>query len=106
MSFPKVDGYNGMIQYGWIGVVNGSENAEAAEYFINRYLAMEVQETLARKNGVGPVNKMAAEALKKEPILNELMLLKEGEIANAYFADWSKFSLSEWTDKWNRTMAK
>lgn len=105
-TYPAIKDKTGMIQLGWIGVVKGANQQAAGEQFINRYLDKGVQEALARRNGVAPINKEATPALLSDPLLNELMLLKPEAIGNAYYADWSKVSMSALTDKWNRSIAQ
>lgn len=105
-TYPKIKNKTGMIQLGWAGIIRGTPQQAAAEAFINRYLDVAVQEDLAIANGVVPINKAAAAKLSSDPLLKELMLLTPEEVANAYYADWSKVSMSGLSDKWNRMITR
>jgi putative spermidine/putrescine transport system substrate-binding protein len=105
-AYPKIKDKVGMIQLGWIGIIKGTKQAEAAEFFINRYLDATVQKELADQNGVVPLNAEAAKDLASDPLLRKLMLVTPQEIADAYYADWSLVSMSALGDKWNRMIAQ
>jgi hypothetical protein len=34
------------------------------------------------------------------------LLLSPEQIGNLYYMDWSNFNMSEWTKKWNRSVAQ
>lgn len=105
-THPKVKGKTGMVALGWLGAIKGGRSQKAAETFMNLYLSTPVQETLCRANGIVPVNPDAAVKLQDDPLLKEMMLLTPEQIANAYYADWSKVSMAQWGQKWNRVVLR
>ena len=106
MSFPAVKNRHGIIASGMVGIVKGNEVQKAAEFWVNRYLAPEVQEKLGRANGIAPINAAALNTMRGDPFLAELMLLTPEDIAKAYSINWAKIDLSQIIDKWNRTIAR
>ena len=79
ITFPKIGDKKGVISNVWLGVVKGTHNAKAAEAFINEQLALKPQEALGRETGARPVNQAAADALKSDPLLAELLPLTPKE---------------------------
>ncbi len=86
-----------------VNVVEGSNNKELAEEFINWHLSKEVQEASAKAKIDSPVNKLVelsseeAEGITYgEDTINELKLL-DMEFVNEQSA--------QWIDRWNREIA-
>ena len=95
----------GMIKEGYIGVVKGTRNQEAAEFFINTYLSAEAQEKFALKVGVVPVVQAARGKMAEDPMLRDLVILDPAKIGNMARLDPAKIDLSKWNDEWNRSVA-
>jgi putative spermidine/putrescine transport system substrate-binding protein len=96
----------GMVKTGYWGVIKGTPAARAAEYFINTYISTDAQEYMTKNRGLVAVNAEAQKRLLSDPLLAEMLLLKPEEIANVYIIDFSKVRLPDWTDKWNRMIAR
>jgi putative spermidine/putrescine transport system substrate-binding protein len=96
----------GMIKEGFIGVVKGSPNQEAAEFFINTYLSPEAQLQFALKVGVVPVVQDARAKMVESPLIKELVILDRARIDNMVRLDPAKIDLSRWNEQWNRSVAQ
>ena len=95
----------GVHKYGWLVIMKSSENVKAANWFLNAYNDAEFQLEYARKSGVVPVNANAIESLKSDPVLAEMLQLEPAQIEKQLRIDYSKADISEWTDKWNRSVS-
>jgi putative spermidine/putrescine transport system substrate-binding protein len=102
----KVGDNVGIWSRGYLGLVKGSKNIEAAEYYVNRYISPDVQSVLAVKLGSVVVAKEALPALDKDPLLHELLVLAPEKIANMLRIDFTTINRSKWTTEWNRVMLK
>lgn len=110
MVHPLVKGKVGMASRGYAGVVKGTKNKSAAEFYINELVSEGMQEILHTKNGIVPTNKKVQQKYSGEPKLDvdgqPFLLLSPEEIGNLYYMDWSDFNMKDWTRKWNRTVAR
>jgi putative spermidine/putrescine transport system substrate-binding protein len=110
MVHPQVKDKVGMASRGFAGVVKGTENTEAAEFYINLLVSEEMQEILHTKNGIVPTNSKVQVKYADQPKLDAegapFLLLSPEQIGNLYYMDWSNFNMSEWTKKWNRSVAQ
>ena len=95
----------GVHKYGWLVVMKSSENVKAANWFLNEYNDADFQLEYARNSGVVPVNSKAIASLKSDPVLAEMLQLDSAQISNQLKVDYSKADISEWTDKWNRSVS-
>ena len=108
----KVKDKQGMADLGFAAVVANTKHKEAAEFYLNILISEEMQTLLHVKNGIVPTNaKVQAEysdssKLKRDASGEPFLLMKPAEIANLYYIEWSKFNQKQWTNKWNRTVAK
>jgi putative spermidine/putrescine transport system substrate-binding protein len=96
----------GMVKTGYWGVIKGTPAARAAEFFINTYVSADVQEYMTKNRGLVAVNAEAQKRLLGDPLLAEMLLLKPEDIANVYVVDFTKVRLPDWTDRWNRMIAR
>lgn len=96
----------GVIDAGYMGIVKGSKNLKAAEFFISRYISADVQEALARSRGIVPVNSKAMARLTDDLVLKEMLLLSPEDVRNMYPLDLSKVDFAEWANRWNRVMTQ
>jgi putative spermidine/putrescine transport system substrate-binding protein len=103
---PQVKTMKGILKEGWLGVIKGTKNAEAAELFINAYIAADTQLNLAKRRGVVPVNSVARSQLAEDPLLKEIFLLDQADVANMMRVDFTKIDLDDITRKWTRAVAK
>ena len=101
----RIGDKQGMVKEGYIGVVKGSRNQEAAEFFINTYLSPEAQAKFALKVGAVPVVQAARARMAQDPTLSELVVLDPAQIADMVRLDPAKIDLAKWNDEWNRTVA-
>jgi putative spermidine/putrescine transport system substrate-binding protein len=106
MAFPKVKDRSGVLANGMLGIVKGTKVEPAAAFWVNRYLAPEVQEALGRANGTAPLNAAAMEAMRKDAFLADLMLLSPEALAGAYQIDWGRIDLAGIVNKWSRATAR
>lgn len=112
MVHPKVKDKRGLAGVGYAGVVKGTKNKAAAEFYINVLISDEMQELLHVKNGIVPPNRDIQEKysdpskLKRDANGTPFLLMKPSEIDNLYQIDWSNFNMKDWTRKWNRQVAK
>jgi spermidine/putrescine-binding protein len=101
----QMGAHQGMIKEGYVGVVKGTKNQEAAQFFINTYLSPEAQEKFALKVGVVPVVQAARAKMAEDSTLRELVVLDQARINNMVRLDPAKIDLGKWNDEWNRTVA-
>lgn len=110
MVHPVVKDKVGMASRGFAGVVKGTKNTEAAEFYINLLVSEEMQEILHTKNGIVPTNSKIqvkyADKPKVDAVGDPFLLLSPDQIANLYYMDWTNFNMSDWTKKWNRSVAQ
>lgn len=95
----------GLIKEGWLGVVKGTPVARAAEFFINEYVSASTQLGLALDRGIVPVNGQSRAKLGDDPVLKEMFLLSNEEVANMVQVDFNVFNLDEATQKWTRAVS-
>jgi putative spermidine/putrescine transport system substrate-binding protein len=101
----QIGSHQGMVKEGYIGVVKGTPNQEAAQFFINTYLSPEAQEKFALKVGVVPVVQTARAKMSEDPTLRDLVILDPAKIHNMVRLDAAKIDLGKWNDEWNRSVA-
>jgi putative spermidine/putrescine transport system substrate-binding protein len=101
----QIGPHQGMIKEGYIGVVKGTPNQEAAEFFINTYLSTAAQEQFALKVGVVPVVQGARAKMAEDATLRDLVILDPARIDNMVRLDAAKIDLAKWNDEWNRSVA-
>ncbi len=103
---PKIGANRrGLLKEGWLGVVKGTPSARAAEFFINEYVSYSAQLGLALERGVVPVNNIARAKLADDPVLKEMFLLTETEVANMASVDFNVFNLDDATQRWARMVS-
>jgi putative spermidine/putrescine transport system substrate-binding protein len=102
----KLGKHEGMVKEGFIGVVKGSPNQKAAEFFINTYLSADAQRQFALKVGVVPMAAAARSAMAQDPLLRELVILDPARIANMAHLDPAKIDLAKWDQAWSRSIAR
>lgn len=103
---PRIGSHEGLIKEGYIGVVKGSRNQEAAEFFINSYLSAAAQYQFALKVGSIPVVSEARAKMGEQPVLRELLVLDAKKIDGMTRLNPAKIDLSKWNDEWNRSVAR
>jgi putative spermidine/putrescine transport system substrate-binding protein len=96
----------GVLKQGWIGVVTGSKNGNAAAAYINQFLAEDFQFEFAKVNGVIAVNRRAQARMAQDPILKEMLVLDPAQMSKMLQVDYSKANVSDWTEQWNRRVAR
>jgi spermidine/putrescine-binding protein len=100
---PKIGAdRRGLLKEGWLGVVKGSPQPRAAEFFINEYISASTQHGLALERGIVPVSGVARAKLVDDPVLKEMFLIADSDVAKMVSVDFNKFNLDEATQKWAR----
>jgi putative spermidine/putrescine transport system substrate-binding protein len=102
---PIAGKHRGISKEGWLGIVKGSKNARAAEFFINGYVGAAAQENLAKRRGVVPINPIARERLGADPLLKEIFLLGRAEVDNMLRVDFKALDQTRLNDMWTRAVA-
>ena len=109
MVHPIVKDRVGLASRGYAGVVKGTRNKAAAEFYINELISEGMQEVLHTRNGIVPTNGKVQVKYSGKPKLDStgvpFLLLSPEQIANLYYMDMSAFSMKDWTRKWNRIVA-
>ena len=109
MVHPTVKDKVGLASRGYAGVVKGTRNKAAAEFYINELISEEMQEILHTRNGIVPTNSKVQVKYSGQPKLDSsgvpFLMLAPEQIANLYYMDMSAFDMKDWTRKWNRTVA-
>ena len=109
MVHPKVKDKVGLASRGYAGLVKGTKNKAAAEFYINELISEGMQEVLHTKNGIVPTNgKVQAKYSDKAKLDSSgvpFLMLAPEQIANLYYMDMSAFDMKDWTRKWNRVVA-
>ena len=109
MVHPKVKDKVGLASRGYAGLVKGTKNKAAAEFYINELISEGMQEVLHTKNGIVPTNgKVQAKYADKAKLDSSgvpFLMLAPEQIANLYYMDMSAFDMKDWTRKWNRVVA-
>lgn len=99
-------GVKGVVKEGWFGIMKGSKNAEAAHWYINEFIDPEFQYVFAVTRGVVPVSKPAIARLNDVPVYKDMVMTDPTDRKNQLRIDYSKVTISEWTDLWARTVSK
>ena len=109
MVHPTVKDKVGLASRGYAGVVKGTKNKAAAEFYINELISEEMQEILHTRNGIVPTNSKVQVKYSGQPKLDSsgvpFLMLAPEQIANLYYMDMSAFDMKDWTRKWNRVVA-
>ena len=109
MVHPIVKDKVGLASRGYAGVVKGTKNKAAAEFYINELISEGMQEVLHTRNGIVPTNGKVQVKYSGQPKLDSsgvpFLMLSPDQIANLYYMDMSAFDMKDWTRKWNRTVA-
>ena len=91
---------------GHLGLAKGSHNVEAAHWFVNRLISLEIQLELSKRAGNVPVNKRAIVELDKDPLAHEILRLSPNDIEHMRRVDFGKIDVSAWHDQWNQIMRR
>ena len=104
---PRInDDQVGVASEGWWGVMQNSENVEAAQWYINQFISADYQLKMATKTGLVPVNQSVFGDMANDPLVAEMIVLDPEKVANQLRVDYSKVIISDWTDQWNRAIAE
>ena len=107
VSVPPVIGTRaGLIKEGWMGIVRGSKQPALAAFYIDAYLSAATQRDMAVKTGTVPVSPVARAGLADVPVVRDEMILDPAKVANMTRIDFSHVDLADWTDQWNRVVAR
>jgi putative spermidine/putrescine transport system substrate-binding protein len=96
----------GVVKQGWMGIMKGSKNADAARAYINLFLDTDFQIVFAKNRGVIPENLKSVVGLVDDPVLSKLMILDPDKISKMLHIDYSEVDISSWYDQWNRAVTK
>lgn len=96
----------GVSKDGWLGIVKGTENYEAALWYVNEFLDVAFQADFAAESGVVPVNGESLAIVGEDPLLAEMFVLDPAMIGKQLRIDYSTVDIGNWTDQWTRTVTK
>jgi spermidine/putrescine-binding protein len=102
----RIGNHRGIIAEAYMGVVKGSPNQEAAEFFINTMVSADAQYDFAVKTGIVPVNPEARAKLGGVPVIRDLVVLDQGRINDMVKLDPAKIDLGRWNEQWNRMISQ
>jgi len=97
-------GVKGVAKEGWFGIIKGSKNIEAAQWYINQFLEPEFQYEFAVKTGIVPISGPALARINDVPVLKDMVMTDPAERRNQLRIDYSKATISDWTDLWSRSV--
>lgn len=100
------DDIKGVSKDGWLGVVKGTPNYDAAVWYVNEFIDEAFQSDFAVVSGVVPVNSQSLDKLSGIPEVAEMMELDPAEIAKELRVDYSTVDTGAWIDAWNRAIAR
>jgi len=98
---PKVGDKKGLLKFGYLGVVKGSKQADAAAYFINTYIGETNQRAIFVERGAVAVNKKVLAEYKDDPKIKGIYILDEKGLSNMVRINFDKLD-PEYKDKWAR----
>jgi putative spermidine/putrescine transport system substrate-binding protein len=96
----------GVSKDGWLGIVKGTPNYEAAVWYVNEFLDPTFQSDFAVKSGVVPVNGNSLATVGEDPLLAEMFELDPETIGQQLRIDYSTVDIGEWTDQWSRSVTQ
>lgn len=99
-------GKKGIAKIGWLGILRGTPNLEAAHWYINEYLDPDFQYEFAALAGVVPIARPAVERIGKIPVMKDMVETDPAAMANELRIDYAKVDISDWTDQWNRSVTR
>ncbi|CAN5471489.1 ABC transporter substrate-binding protein [soil metagenome] len=102
---PRAGTKVGLLKYGYLGVVKGSKNADAAAYFINNYIGESNQKAILLERGTVAVNKKVLAENKDDPKIKGVFILDDAGLANMVRVQFDKLD-PEYRDKWTRATAQ
>lgn len=88
------------VTHTYANLVAGSQNADLAKAFINKFISAEAQGTFATISGSGPVNKKTTLA----PEVAQNVIYGPDEVAKLISLPWSEVNSrrDQWVERWNR----
>jgi putative spermidine/putrescine transport system substrate-binding protein len=101
------DGKQGVVKLGWWAIPKGTspQVQRAAEFMINRFLDVPVQENMMRNHGLVAVNGKTLEIAAQDQLLKRTLLLSPAEVANFYAPDFKQIDMTNWLETWNKGIA-
>lgn len=102
---PQVGKRQGLLKFGYLGVVKGTKEPNAAAWFINNYIGDANQTAIMLERGTIPVNRRIRAANKDNPKIKGVFLLEDAAFANMLRVDFAKLD-REYADKWTRATAQ
>jgi putative spermidine/putrescine transport system substrate-binding protein len=101
MAYTDLGTHRGAMNLNTIGIVKGSSNS-ACYAFVDAYLSPEAQAAHCNATGSLPLNATARAALAHDPVAQELMLISDADVGNAFRIDWSQVDPQRWRNQWSR----
>lgn len=96
----------GVSKDGWLGIVKGTPNYDAAVWYINAFLDSVFQSDFAVVSGVVPVNSVSLAELANNEVFARLSELDPELIAKQLRIDYSTVDIGRWSDMWNRALTR
>ena len=101
-----IDGHEGVPSFGYLGVVKGSKNQEAAEAFINEAIDWEFQEGMLLNNGTVTVNSLVQARYADEQRMDKFgtffNLMTKEKVEDFYYMKFEQMDRREWGKKLQR----
>ncbi len=98
------EGVVGVQKYGRLGIMKSSSNYEAALWYVNEFVGIDNQFTLATQTGVFPTNREVVARLGSDPVLKQMLELDPGMLGKQLRIDYSEVNISDWVDQWTRAI--
>jgi spermidine/putrescine-binding protein len=100
------DDIKGVSKDGWLGVVKGTPNYDAAVWYVNEFIDEVFQSDFAVVSGVVPVNSESLKKLSGIPDVAGMMELDPAKIAKELRVDYSTVDTGAWIDAWSRAISQ
>lgn len=100
------EGMVGVAKDGWLGIVKGTPNYEAALWYVNAFIDPVFQSDFAIRSGVVPSNGDSLAKVAEDPLLAEMFELDPTVIAKQLRIDYSTVDIGAWTDAWSRAITQ
>ncbi len=73
----------GVQKYGRLGIMKSSKNYDAALWYVNEFVGIDNQFTLATQTGVFPTNKEVVAKLGSDPVLKQMLELDPAKLGSS-----------------------
>lgn len=96
----------GVAKIGWLAILLGTPNIEAAHWYINEYLDPDFQYSFAALAGVVPISQPALKRIGDVPVMKDMVQTDPSALVNELRIDYKRVDLSQWLDQWSRSVTR